>query len=252
VIELIFKIKDIFYSSKSKYFPLDLEFECDYFLKAFIEIGEEEVLDFSECFIEIINLPDPSRADEIQEEIMQHKFFTNTKKKFSCEKITPYNGNACMAELFYNFPAFNEAVGKVINIEIYQIKNEVIENLNTNPTKKHELFDIIDRFLNEDYRGALNEIAKLAEYIAYEIAKKVKENISNLNSAVNTLCSLKGSNKEKINYKYLGSLLWPLYYIRNQQLHAYPEIEINHLVAKTAFSILSEIVRYLSKNNIKF
>lgn len=60
------------------------------------------------------------------------------------------------------------------------------------------------------------------------------------------------SKQTKINYNYIGSLLWPLYYVRNQKLHPYHKINFNRNTADLCFTNLSEIMRYLSEDGIRF
>ena len=56
----------------------------------------------------------------------------------------------------------------------------------------------------------------------------------------------------KINYPFIGALLWPLYYVRNQKLHPYSEIEFDKSLCITLLRNLSEIINYLSRNQFKF
>ena len=59
------------------------------------------------------------------------------------------------------------------------------------------------------------------------------------------------SAKTKINYNYLGSVLYPIYYIRNQTLHPYSKINIDESIANLLFTNLSSIVDYLDEYQIK-
>jgi hypothetical protein len=55
-----------------------------------------------------------------------------------------------------------------------------------------------------------------------------------------------------INDNYIGSLLWPLYNVRNEKFHPYHKIKFNKDSSDVCFSKLGELIRYLSENKIKF
>ncbi len=59
------------------------------------------------------------------------------------------------------------------------------------------------------------------------------------------------TEKTKINYNYLGSVLYPLYYIRNQKLHPYSKINFDESIAELLFTNLSMIIDFLNDNRIK-
>ncbi len=84
------------------------------------------------------------------------------------------------------------------------------------------------------------------------MAKKLKKNPKNFRAAINILVSLKMLEHTKINYNYIGSLLWPLYYVRNQKLHPYHKIEFNKYTMDLCFENLNGIIRYLSLKQIRF
>jgi len=244
MIETILKIEDIFYPEEDKEFPLELELGLEYFLKVSAGIPDDQLGDFSIGKIKIY-------SSEDHEIFFEHSFYVKDNKKFKCENVKSHKDNFCCATLTYDFPKFKENWGFIVFIEIKRINNELINNLNINSDKKQELYTLIKRYLNDDFIGAITDISNFSEYIALVIANKTGKSPSDFRSAVNILCNYDITRKSKINYNYVGSLLWPLYYIRNQKSHAYPLIEFNKYIALTTFIVFSEIIRYVSKNKIK-
>ena len=59
------------------------------------------------------------------------------------------------------------------------------------------------------------------EFIAKELANKIEKKERDFNGAINTLTHYNLSEKTKINYNFFGSLLAPIYFVRNQKLHPY-------------------------------
>lgn len=245
MIEIILNIQDIYYPKEIKEFRLDLEIGFDYYLK--IKAGIPD--DYKELFPLGKVLIYSSDDKEI---ILDHRFLIKDTIRFECKEIKTYKENLCCAALSYDFPEFKEDWGFITFIEIRKVNLDKVEKLKTKLEKKQEIYKIIDRYLKEDYIGALSDIGVFAEYIAFEIARKVIKKSKNFRSAVDHLCHYKASKKTKINYNYIGSLLWPLYYVRNQKSHAYPLIELNEEVSFTIFTVFSEIIRYLSENEINF
>ena len=224
-----------------------LELGFEYILKVYILIGEESKDKFSECDVKITNLSGK------KDEFFHHKFLNNCNVRFECDNIKPIIENYCLCELFYTFPKCPHDPGILIDTNILKIDNKLIDSLVTSTNRRKELYDIIDRFVNEDYKGTVGDVGIFGEYIAREFAKKAKrKNYKDFGSAVDALTHHKMSQRSKINYVYIGSLLWPLYYIRNQKLHPYQKIEFNAELAEFTIKCLAEIIKYLGVNNIPF
>ena len=215
-----------------------------YYLKANIVPIEAESKKQSECIIKIVNVTDFSQE-------IQHRFFKKDVCKFPIKNFTPYAEDFCICGLGYNFPNYNNNP-KFLFLELTYIRDDLIDNLKTSKEKKEDLYLIIERYLNDDFKGAISDISIFGEYIAKEIAKKTNKLIKDFRTALNILVNVKMSKQTKINYNYIGSLLWPLYYVRNQKLHPYHKINFNGNTADLCFTNLSEIMRYLSENGVKF
>lgn len=140
-----------------------------------------------------------------------------------------------------------------MHIEIIYTKTDIINNLKTDKEKKEDLYNIIDRYIKDDFKAAISEMGILSEYIAKEVAKKfIKKKPKDFRVAINSLVNKKMSGRVKINYNYIGSLLWPLYYVRNEKSHPYHRIEFNKNTSNLCFSNLSELICYLSSNKVRF
>lgn len=234
------------YEEEKNYIPILLQNGFEYSLKCNIVIPEERSDEFSECIIEIINLNKP------KELILKHKFTNNYFTKFKCEDISPLINDICLCGLFYKFPQKNDP-GAMILFKIYGINSDIINKLNISIEKRKTLTDILNHYLNDRPKACINETVIFAEYIARELARKAKgKDFSDFGSAVEALSHYKVTSKTKINYSYLGSLLWPLYYLRNQKLHPYAKIPFNQNICDIIFKILSLIILYISQKGIKF
>ncbi len=243
MIECILKIEDIFYPQENRQFSINLNTSLDYYLKIEAAIPED-YKDFPPGKVVIFDSDD-------QEILFERRFLISDSFQFDFKDLS-YEENLC-STLTYNYSEYKEDWGFITFIELYKINTDMVDKLKTTFVKKKEIHEIIKRYLREDYLGALSDIGILAEYIAFAFDKKLKDkNCNDFRSAVNKLCNFKPSNKTKINYNYVGSLLWPLYYVRNQKSHAYPLIELNDRVASTIFTVFSEMIRYLSVSEIHF
>ncbi len=226
---------------------LTLGFE--YILKAYISIEEEiNKGKFSECDVKIINF------SLMKEEFFHHKFLNKCNVRFNCDNIIPIKDkNIGLCKLYYTFPKYPHDPGTIIYTNILKINNKLVDSLNTSTKRRKELYDIIDRFIKEDYKGTVGDIGIYGEYIARELAKKAKKKkFKDFRSAVEALTHHEMSQSSKINYVYIGSLLWPIYYIRNEKLHPYQKIEFNEDLAWFTIKCLTEIIKYLGVNNIPF
>ena len=229
--------------NSSELITLGLNNDKLYYLKAKITPFKKETKKESECVIKIVNISD------YNQEVL-HRFFKEDVHNFYLRNFTPRFPNLCVCALGYFFPNSNST--KWLWLELTSVDNNIINNLNTSIEKKEELYSIIDRYLKDDFKSAISEISIFGEYIAKELVKKLKKNPKSFRTALNILVSFNMSKNTKINYNYIGSLLWPIHYIRNQKLHPYHKIKFNKSTMDLCFENLSEIIRYLSSSGIKF
>lgn len=144
---------------------LGLKINTLYYLKAdIVPIGAESEKQ-SEIVIKIVNVLDFSQE-------IQHRFFKKDVYKFLIKDFTPYAEDFCICGLGYNFPNYNNNP-KFLFLELTYIRDDLIDNLKTSKEKKKDLYLIIDRYLNDDFKGAISDISIFGEYIAKEIAKKL-------------------------------------------------------------------------------
>jgi len=215
---------------------------CIYYLKFAVSLDPDEDL---ECKVKIID----ANSGKV---IEKRRFFNNTSFKFNCENATPFYEDICIISVDYEFPNFSESPF-YLKIEIIEFIYKIIDALNTNPQKKNEIYELADKYLTADFKGAINEIGVIGEYIAREFAKKIhNRQVRNFRTALNILINENEIRRKRTNYLYLGSLLWPIYYIRNQKSHPYHKIEFNESTAKIAMENLSAILKYLAKTQFKF
>ena len=218
------------------------------YLKVKIVPVTHELKKFTECLIKIQNYKELSQT-------VQHRFFKEDIYKFAITDFTPQlpeMPDLCFCSIIYEFPNYNDNP-KMMYIEIFYIKTELIENLKTDKEKKKDLYQIIDRYIKDDFNAAISDMGILSEYIATEIARKIiKKKPKDFRTAINSLVNKNLSGRVKINYNYIGSLLWPLYYVRNQKSHPYHKIEFNRNTSDLCFANLSEVITFLSINKVRF
>jgi hypothetical protein len=207
----------------------------------------EEDIKFPECKVII--------RDSIEKrDILRHRFLKKGIIKFNTNSISKLDSrtDTCIVKILVEYPHKSEGY-HFVNLQIYSIKVLSINNLQTSEKKKKELFEIIDHFLKENYKNCINEISVFGEYIAREFARKLKkQTFSDFGSAVDALSHHKMNKKGKVSYSFIGAMLWPLYYVRNQKLHPYSEIDFNKSLCLTLLRNLTEIINYLSQNQFKF
>ncbi len=140
----------------------------------------------------------------------------------------------------------------IIGFEKYSIDNHLIESLKTSKEKKNQLIYIADQYLKENYRPVIAEVGKFGEYLTKVFLKKIKKRFSNFKSGVNSLANYIPKGKAKINYNFIGNMLYPIYYFRNQASHPDPIIPLDEKTATVCIENLSCILQYLSKSQVKF
>lgn len=192
--------------------------------------------------------------DKDKKIILENKFFNTCKIPFTTERSEPSQEGLIFANLQLKLLNFENPV--FFFLEIIEIQDFFIEPLKCSEERKNDLKKIINSYLkpeSDDYTGGIEKICIFGEYLAKEFAKKAKgKSFKEYRAAVNALCNHKMSKRSKINYPYIGSLLWPLYYVRNQKLHPYSIIIFNRRLAETMLSILTQILHYIVDKGFSF
>ncbi len=186
--------------------------------------------------------------------ILETKFYNKYKQFITTENCELDETPFIFATLKYKLFDFEDPV--LIFFDLFEIQDFFIDPLNCSEERKEELRSIINNYLNpvdDDYSGVIEKISIFGEYLAKEFAKKAcKRQIRQYRDAVNLLCSYKMTKNTKINYPYMGSLLWSLYYVRNQKLHPYSIIQFDKRLAETLLSILTQILHYTVDKKCRF
>ncbi|MBA7483636.1 hypothetical protein ES707_19153 [subsurface metagenome] len=169
-------------------------------------------------------------------------------KKEEPEKQPDIDLKVCLLSLEISDPLDTQYF---IIAQMSVINNDLINTLLTSTQRKTELIDLTHRFLTQDYQGAIKEAGIFGEYIAKEFLKKLKKQFTNFNSAIKCLTNFKKTSRSKINYNYIGNLLHPIYYVRNEAMHPDPEISLNEITASIVLKNLSGLIKYISINQIK-
>lgn len=222
--------------------PVLLRVNMDHFIKISYIIPEEysQKLFSFDLLIHSLNKP--------QVPILQHKFVDNCFRRFNTRKAKPLASDLFMCGIFLTFSI---ELDGIIFIEVDEIKNNLINALKISHDRKDELFNLIYSFLNEEYEETINKISIFGEFVTIELASKIKNKKLGFKNAIETLTHHKISERAKINYNYLGFLLSPIYYIRNQKLHPYSKFTFDKSIAELLFTNLSRVIEYLSMNQIK-
>ena len=182
-------------------------------------------------------------------QLLNEKFYDELTKKFGISQEYLDGSHAqLICENISGNPTYT-------HINIYSINKLRINKLKFPSNQKRTLKGIIYNFISHKigYRQVINEISILGEYIARELASKLKGRpFLDFGTAIDALSHHKMKKQGKINYTFLGALLWPLYYIRNQALHPYHKIGFSSHLAETLLHNLIEIVDYLIAKKISF
>jgi hypothetical protein len=187
-----------------------------------------------------------------EHELFTIKFYDKCGEYFNTNNIeSTIEGGRILCSLNYELLDYTDMT--FILIEIFHI-NDLVECLNCAEERKEKLKIIINHYLNPSniyYDSLINEVCIYGEFIAREFAKKAKsQTFKDFKSAVDALMNHK--EKTDINYNYIGSLLYPIYYARIQKLHPYPKVEFYKSYAETLFANLSEIIIYLVEYEFEF
>ncbi len=169
-------------------------------------------------------------------------------KKEEPEKPLDMDYKVCLLGLEISDPLDTQYL---IVAKMSAINKDLIDTLQTSTQRKTELIKLTQRFLTQDYQGAIKEAGIFGEYIAKEFLKKLKKKFTNFKSAIDCLTNLPKTSRSKINYNYIGNLLHPIYYIRNEAMHPNPEISLNKNTASVVLKNLSGLIKYISINKIK-
>lgn len=226
------------FANKEFYFTGYLD--RDYCLKMLIY---DENVEFPECRVRLINYNDNKM-------IITHRFFEKGFVRFKIDNITPMYEDFCMIKLYHDFPNL-KIPPTYVEMEILEIRADLINPLKISEENKKQLFKMIDFYLNEDFKSALNIMSILSEFFARELAQKAKKKkFNDFGSAVEALVHIDKNRRTKINYIYLGSLLYPIYYIRNQKLHPYHQIEFDESTARMVLFNISELFKHIIEKDI--
>jgi hypothetical protein len=139
-----------------------------------------------------------------------------------------------------------------VYLEKSYLDNHLIDSLKAKKENKNQLIYIGELFLQESFRPVIAEIGKFGEYLTKQFVKKLKRRFSTFYSGVNSLANYKPKGKTKINYNFIGNMLYPICYLRNQASHPDPQIPLGKKAALVSIENLSHILRYISQNQIKF
>jgi len=189
--------------------------------------------------------------------VYQKKFYNELKDNFireqvnnSNSKIDPKNPqDLCILHVTILNP---KRELYFVYLEKSYLDNHLIDSLKTTKENKNQLIYIGELFLKESFRPVIAEIGKFGEYLTKQFVKKLKQKFSTFKSGVNSLANYKTTGKTKINYTFIGNMLYPIYYLRNQASHPEPEIPLEKKTALVSIENLSYILRYISRNQIKF
>ena len=245
--------------NSTKVLVTNMRLNFEYYIKVQIIPIEDITEEFVSCQLRIINM---SKA---KEELLLHKFYNNCSIKFNCVYIIPNYKENCWVGIQVAFPLKTECI---FLVELIEIKKNIINELNLEQTRKNELFKIIDSYIKEDYDDAINKMSILGEFIAKELANKIEKKDRDFKSAINTLTNYKiyekkdrGAidtltiykiyEKKKINYNFFGSLITPIYFVRNQKLHPYSKLDFDKSLSEMLFINLSRVIDNLHENQIK-
>ena len=240
----------------------NMRLNFEYYIKVQIMAIEDITEEFVSCQLRIINM---SKA---REELLLHKFYNKCSIKFNCVNILPVYNENCWVGIQVAFPLNIECI---FLIELIEIKKYIINELNLEQTRKNELFKIIDSYVKGDYDEAINKMSILGEFIAKELANKIEKKNRDFRGAINTLTNYNISEKKdkdfrgaineltiykiyekkKINYNFFGSLLTPIYFVRNQKLHPYSKLGFDKSLSEMLFINLSRVIDNLHENQIK-
>lgn len=150
----------------------------------------------------------------------------------------------------------------ILNVKLIEINSEHLESLKLNIEKMEQVINIIEKYYNGNEMDAARDIYVYSEFIAQKLLEKIeKKKVTGMkfHNMVNKLCNVGSKNTEKVkykyNYNYLGSMLYPIYYLRNEIQHGTQQsknIEINKNHTEIIFNLFIEILNYLAKKQISF
>ncbi|MBA7694885.1 hypothetical protein ES703_103500 [subsurface metagenome] len=180
----------------------------------------------------------------------EEKFFNRKVFEWMPESSYPVQEFTGNGYLSLEFPDFqNNTFG--IDIEMIQYNHSIVTNLKIEDDKRIWILKAVENYAKDNYRKSINCICLFSEYIAEILAsKRSKKKIKNFREAVNILCNMRMSRKTRINYNFLGALLWPIYYVRNQLAHPHPKIAFDKSLTEMLLENLTQIVKYLANKKI--
>ena len=180
--------------------------------------------------------------------LIDEKFLNIIERRIVKKEESEKDYKVCLLGLGINDPLDTQYL---IIAKMSVINKDLIDTLLTSTQRKTELIDLTHRFLTQDFQGAIKEAGIFGEYIAKELLKKLKKKFTNFNSAFKCLTNLPKTSRSKINYNYIGNLLHPIHYVRNEAMHPNPKISLNEITASIVLKNLSGLIEYISINQIK-
>jgi len=168
----------------------------------------------------------------------------------------PLNGDYCVAVLLI-WSKEDIKYADILNIKIVEINSENLEILKLSNEKIEEVITIIEKYYNGNEMDTTRDICVYSEFITQKLIEKIeKKKVVGMKfqNMVNKLCNIE-KEKYKYNYSYLGSMLYPIYFLRNELQHGIQQnknIEINKNHTQIIFNLFIEILKYLAKEQISF
>lgn len=221
--------------------------------------------------IALLVSPPTSNAEEVQTDseitirqiygdnpiIYRKKFYSEMIDDFSRNKDSNSNFNITdenLLELCLFTLKVLEPKKKfyILNLDISCLNKVLIESLKTTKEHINHLMNIGDLYLYGNFRQTIIEVGKFGEYLTRQFVKKLKKKYSTFKSGVDCLSNHRPKGNSRINYNFIGNMLYPIYYFRNQASHPEPEISLDKTTALVSLENLSYILRYISINQIKF
>ena len=232
--------------------PVAIEFNLKYYIKILIF---PIAIDIKDIHVDaIVEIKDVIGNQEI---FYKKKFYDELSDNFLRKRSTDLDIKKEIEFLhelcFINFKILKPKK-KVyfMSFEKSCINTNLLESLKTSKEKIDLLYYIAEQYLREDYKPVITEIGKFGEYLTKTFLKKIKCKFSNFKPGVDFLANYKPKGTTKINYNFIGNMLYPIYYFRNQASHPDPIIPLDEKTATACIENLSCILQYLSKNQIKF
>jgi hypothetical protein len=137
-----------------------------------------------------------------------------------------------------------------VDCEITAFSSSMMNALKIGNEKRINLRKAVELYVKDKYRDSINIIGNIGELIAKSLALKITDNVKHFRDALNKLSNEEKTQRKKINYLFLASQLWSIYYIRNEQAHPNPKIYFDKSINRTLLKNLEQVIKYLASNKI--